>query len=144
MSQLNVNFHSVTRNIESLINEDYVNDYTEQLSKKQISRIVESIILKIPTPTIWIDHFKKEIFTNGYIIAALKEFRKDKTELLNVTGCLLTLKGDTYETLDFNIARQLYDTELSVKVLMEPVDETSELVKNLVWSFSEQKDFKVR
>ena len=54
----------------------YSNTYNGVLTQSQISRVIESIILRLPMPKIWLCSTTDTIFMNGYILESVKEFKK--------------------------------------------------------------------
>jgi hypothetical protein len=86
-------------------------------SKKQMSRLIESILLKLPLPIFYFDvtNPDKWIIVDGLQrISTIKKFFIDKDKPLKLTSLefLTQLNGKTYDELDRSFKRTIEDTNL--------------------------------
>lgn len=84
-------------------------------SKKQMSRLIESILLKLPLPIFYFDvtNPDKWIIVDGLQrISTIKKFFVDKTLKLNSLEFLTNLNGKGYDNLERSFKRTIDDTTL--------------------------------
>lgn len=86
-------------------------------SKKQMSRLIESVLLKLPLPIFYFDvtNPDKWIIVDGLQrISTIKKFFVDKEKPLRLTSLefLTQLNGKTYDELDRSFKRTIEDTNL--------------------------------
>ncbi len=84
-------------------------------SKKQMSRLIESILLKLPLPIFYFDvtNPDKWIIVDGLQrISTIKNFFVKKTLTLTSLEFLTQLNGKTYDELDRSFKRTIEDTNL--------------------------------
>lgn len=83
--------------------------------KKKMSRLIESILLRLPLPVFYFDVSDpdKWIVVDGLQrLSALKEFIVDKSFRLRDLEFLKDLKGKNYEELDKNLKRVINETQI--------------------------------
>lgn len=83
--------------------------------KKKMSRLIESILLRLPLPVFYFDVSDPEkwIVVDGLQrLSALQEFIVDKSFRLRDLEFLKDLKGENYEDLDKNLKRVINETQI--------------------------------
>ena len=147
MNVKDIEFQTVSRELEYFIKDSYAdfeNHYDGFLHYSQISRVIETILLGLPLPIIWADHFGKDFFANGHIISAYKEFKISGMSILNITGLCSFAQGLNYDTLDGYLQRRLDETIVSVKLLTSVNTMHTKQIKELVWNSLSEKVFCVK
>lgn len=83
-------------------------------SNKQMSRLIESILLKLPLPVFYFDvsNPEKWVIVDGLQrLSTIRRFFVDKNLKLNNLEFLTDLNGKTYDDLERNFQRTIDDTE---------------------------------
>lgn len=126
-TKININTREPTiEQLLSRINEDALNlapDFQRQanLWKDDVkSRLIESIIIRIPLPPLYIDTTEDD---NWFVVDglqrlyALKQFVNDKSLKLTGLEYLTELNGKTYDELDRKYQRRIEETQLTVYLI---------------------------
>ncbi len=113
----------IEQNYGSIYIPDYQRDFT--WDEKRQSRLIESIILGLPIPFIFVAENKNgawEIVDGSQRIRTLHSFIKNKLTLVNLDS--LTLLNETkFETLELSRQAKIKDTALRLIVLSEETTE---------------------
>lgn len=83
--------------------------------RKKMSRLIESILLKLPLPVFYFDvsNPEKWIVVDGLQrLSSIKKFMVDKKLKLQNLEFLIELNGKSYDDLDRNLKRVIEDTQL--------------------------------
>ncbi len=83
-------------------------------NNKQMSRLIESILLKLPLPVFYFDvsNPEKWVIVDGLQrLSTIRRFFVDKTLKLNNLEFLVELNGQSYDDLDRSFHRTIDDTE---------------------------------
>ena len=122
---------------------EFKNPYDGILTPSQVSKVIESILAQLPLPIIWIDFFGKDIFGNGYILSAVKDFQENNIKIKNNTGLFEIYKNHTWEQIDRSSQRRIDETYITIKMLTNVDSGIAQKVKELVWSVSVEQNYVV-
>ena len=115
-----IRFHTETPSLDKLMAEKFKSSTDGILTPSQISRVVESVLIRLPLPALYWDHYSEEIFGNGYLVSAVRDFIHQGSKILNVTKCVEEMEGKTFQDLDRHLQRRILETHLTMYVLAEP------------------------
>ena len=120
------------------------NSYTGVLIPSQVSKIIECLFINFPLPIMWVDFYGNEIFGNGYIISAVKEFEKGEIKIQNLTGVCEYANGKNYNNLESSLKRRIYEREIQIKIIMNSNKDNCTSIKKLVCDMLLEKYFVVK
>lgn len=132
MNAIDVNFNTKNTSIASALEFNYTNPYDGILTTSQVSKIIETILIRIPTQTLWVDHFRGEYFAHSYILSAVTEFLKGEIKIKNLSGALEVIKDKTCNELESHLIRRITECEISIQILNCPSESAANEIKKLV------------
>ena len=101
---------------------DFKTGYAGVLTPSQISIVIETIFLGIPLPSVYLDLNSNEVFGNGYIVEAFKNFISNEFKIQNLTGLLDDLSGKTYNDIGRPLQRTIAQTMFPVQIIHKSND----------------------
>ena len=145
MKNLDIKFQTRNTTIGILIGENYTTPYDGILTSSQISTVIESLILQLPMPKLFADSTKKEIFANGHIVSAVRDFQRcSNIKLKNTTGFLLeTFQNKNWSELENWTCNRITSNSIIVETAYGVDNETIEKLKDMIFNVSAPKTFVV-